>query len=1251
MRRILVLILVLLPLGALAQDTSEEDRGFIQGLIEDALSDTSREVRLENFQGALSSRATVDRIVVTDAEGPWLILTDVALAWNRSRLLSGAIDIEELSAARIEITRQPLREASLPSPEAQGFSLPDLPVSVEMREIEAGEIVLGESILGEALTATFAGDITLIDRVATADLRLERTDGKLGRFVIEAAFDDTARALGILLEAEEGPAGIAARTLGLPGRPALRLSVAGDAPLDDFTADLALATDGTDRLTGAVTLTAEGAPEAPDRRFSATLSGDIRPLLEPDYRRFFGPRSALDLAGTAHADGRLDLSDLTIEAAEIALTGSLSLGPDAWPERFALAGRVGSDTGDPVLLPVAGGATFVQSMLLDIGFDAAAGDRWSGTFRLNDFRQPGVAIRVLEMDGGGLIQAGDSAPVGRFTADLRYGARGLALEDPALAEAIGTGIVGQIDLARVAGNPLVLRRLTMRGPGVEFDGSAFLRGPADGLWTRFDLTARTEDFARFSGLAGLDLQGAGEVTLSGDVTPLEGSAELRVRASTTGLAIGIAALDGLLAEAGSLSFDLSRDDTGSRLRDLRLTNGAIAAEGDVFLSSRGIEASLAAGLTDLGLLSPQLSGPGRIVAEATQDDTGVVVFDAGLTAPGAEVAARATATPTDEAAFVIDGTARAAIDALGPWSDLIGQELTGAASGEATGRFDTATGAFDGAVDARLTNLSPGMPQVARILAGTGRVALQARREPGGRLRLEGIDADFPNLSARREVTSDTTTRARLDLRLADIGLIAPDFSGPVTASVDAEQDTGGWRLEASARGPVGTAAQARGRIGTGGRLDLALSGSAPLALLNGFIAPQQLSGLARFDLALNGPAALQSLSGTVTISEARLSAPQLRQALQDVNGTLSLAGGRATLALAGSGADGGRIDVAGPVILSPPFTADLAVGLAGLPFRDPSLYETTIDGQISVRGPIATGAAIGGRLNLGPVEMRVPSSTIGALGDLPGVTHVAPPPAVRLTLDRAGLDGDGAPEDAGGGGAGAAWPLDITVSAPSRIFVRGRGLDAELGGSLQLTGSTARIVPIGRFDLIRGRLDILGQRFVLNEGYAQLQGDFTPFLFLQARTEAENGTEVRIIVEGRVTEPEIRFESSPELPQDEVLSQLVFGRDLSSISPFQAVQLASAIGTLSGRGGGVLDDLRRGLDVDDFDVTSDDDGTVAVRAGKYISENVYTDVTIGGDGRSEINLNLDVTNDLSARGSVATDGETSVGIFYERDY
>jgi translocation and assembly module TamB len=154
------------------------------------------------------------------------------------------------------------------------------------------------------------------------------------------------------------------------------------------------------------------------------------------------------------------------------------------------------------------------------------------------------------------------------------------------------------------------------------------------------------------------------------------------------------------------------------------------------------------------------------------------------------------------------------------------------------------------------------------------------------------------------------------------------------------------------------------------------------------------------------------------------------------------------------------------------------------------------------------------------------------------------------------------------------------------------------------------------------------------------------------AVTEARTGTQIRIIVEGPAGAPEVNFESTPQLPQDEVLAQLIFGRNLSEISPLQAVQLAAAVGTLAGSGGGgLIDGFRQNLGLDDFDVTTDDDGNAAVRAGAYLSENVYTDVTINSVVETEINLNLDITSEVTAKGTVDADGETSIGIFFERDY
>ena len=204
----------------------------------------------------------------------------------------------------------------------------------------------------------------------------------------------------------------------------------------------------------------------------------------------------------------------------------------------------------------------------------------------------------------------------------------------------------------------------------------------------------------------------------------------------------------------------------------------------------------------------------------------------------------------------------------------------------------------------------------------------------------------------------------------------------------------------------------------------------------------------------------------------------------------------------------------------------------------------------------------------------------------------------------------------------------------------------------MRIGGTTNNIQPIGLFELTRGRINILQQRFDLTEGSASLQGDFEPYIRLVATTEARTGTVISIIVEGPATEPEVSFVSTPSLPQDEVLAQLIFGRELQNISPLQAVQLAAAVGTLAGRGGGgLIDSLRQNIGLDDFDVTTDEDGNAAVRAGKYLSENIYTDVTVSSDGSTEINLNLDITDEVTAKGTVNAGGETGIGIFFERDY
>ncbi|EPX84686.1 hypothetical protein ruthe_02046 [Rubellimicrobium thermophilum DSM 16684] len=120
MRRFLpalpLLLLLAAPLAAQTPAEQDRDRGFLTGLIEDALSSSARSVVIEGFEGALSSRASVESLIIADREGVWFRAEDLVLDWNRSALLRGRIEVQELSAGRIEIIRPPLPDPALPRP-------------------------------------------------------------------------------------------------------------------------------------------------------------------------------------------------------------------------------------------------------------------------------------------------------------------------------------------------------------------------------------------------------------------------------------------------------------------------------------------------------------------------------------------------------------------------------------------------------------------------------------------------------------------------------------------------------------------------------------------------------------------------------------------------------------------------------------------------------------------------------------------------------------------------------------------------------------------------------------------------------------------------------------------------------------------------------------------------------------------------------------------------------------------------------
>ncbi|HEV7346177.1 MAG TPA: translocation/assembly module TamB domain-containing protein [Devosia sp.] len=474
----------------------------------------------------------------------------------------------------------------------------------------------------------------------------------------------------------------------------------------------------------------------------------------------------------------------------------------------------------------------------------------------------------------------------------------------------------------------------------------------------------------------------------------------------------------------------------------------------------------------------------------------------------------------------------------------------------------------------------------------------------------------------------------------------------PLSVTASGTYSDGTVRLaQAAADGAGGLTLQASGTIPLeGGGLDVAVTGSAPLALGSRFVADRggQLSGVVTLDAQVSGSLADPQFSGRVSTSGAGYVDPELNLRLQGITGSASLSGSNLVIdRLSANLASGGSVSASGTVGLSGGFPADIRLALDSARYADGNLLVATLSGNLALTGNLIGSPLLSGDVFVEEANITVPENFgNGAL--LIDVDHVNTPPAVEHTLQRARIDDStGAPIPQT---RPAGLLLDVNLSAPNQIFIRGRGLDAEVGGSVRLTGPISDIQPVGGFSLIRGRLAILGQRITFDSGTVTLVGDLDPFLNLVASTEGE-GITVFVTVSGRVSELDVAFTSNPMLPQDEVLSRLIFNRSMGELSPLQLVKLAGAAAELVGGGNGLVDSLRGAAGLADLDIVTDDAGNVAVQAGTYIQDNVYVGVQAGAGGQSKVTINLDVTDDLKITGSAGQDGNSSVGVFYEKDY
>ncbi len=625
-----------------------------------------------------------------------------------------------------------------------------------------------------------------------------------------------------------------------------------------------------------------------------------------------------------------------------------------------------------------------------------------------------------------------------------------------------------------------------------------------------------------------------------------------------------------------------------------------------------------------------------------------------------------TFLPTIHAAGNISGTINATGTSSAPairydleWSDAQLRQMRDA--GISPFRISAAGTFADGAVTLEETRVSGGG---GMEVTADGKVLLNENGGPALNInaRAKAIPANIanafvPNLGAQGMISGTVTATGtpqapavRYNLRWDNAAISQTTSAGVEAADITAEGTFQDGRVTVDTRlsGGGGIALSGGGTaVITGDRpLNLKFSGNVPFSILAGLLADQGfvLEGTGNVDIAVGGNASSPAITGTLATSGSRLIDVRRNLAITGLTANIALDGKTARLSgISGSLSGGGKVSVEGTVGIEPAsgFPADLTIRLDQASYADGTLFAVTADGTLTFKGPVMSGPTLGGDVSLTKASITVPAKLPTSLRSV-DIRHRNAPADVLRQMEEI------RPKQASG--SSNPIKLELKVRAPNGIFVRGRGIDAELGGELTVAGTAIAPQVSGGFEMRRGRIIILTKRLDFTEGDITFGGGLIPVLNMSADTTSGQTT-ITVGVTGMADDPTIAFSSSPALPQDEVLAQLIFGQSMSRLSPLQIAQLADAVSQLAGGGStSLLQTLRSNLGVDDLDVNTDAAGQTTVSVGRYINNRTYLQVEQGGEGGAQATINLDVGRGVKLKAGAGTEGGKA-GIFYEKEY
>lgn len=1264
MRRILLIVIaataaiaLIAALGLLVLLRTPPGRGLVVSIIEQqAGSALGADVTIGKLDGALPNHAVLSEVTLSANGETWLTIDRVELDWRALAALGGEIDIERLAVIRAHLLREP-PTAKRPKPD-EPFTPPRLPTDlprVRIADFSIDDFTADPSIAGRPIGLDGQGRIAMGGKAL--DLRLKATgDYDNLSAMITLAPATNRGSVEVLLASEAN--GIFATLAKLDGR--LLVEAQGDAPLSDFAANIdaeigaygvidvriagnliradavrieasmtfgekfssiAREIGGTVALAATITQSEDQALVKLVRFRSAAgeASGNLTWGLRGDAIRSVTGNLSAKFAETY----RSDIQSYIGNSATLQFTAEQRL------NQYAVDGSLTTPRAD---LTIQQGETDLASRLSGaVTASLAPSDAFPKPLR--DGFTANSSIMLVEGDKSQLDDLRVETPDGSvFQGDVTYDAEtesidlaGDAIIEPAM-------IAQFIEDAKPHGP--VRMHIAASGPFDTLSGKAIVQSPAVAIGNGW-LPESQSEITFINREAGIAADISGRAKDGGSLT---------AQISLTGAAISVPRFDiasrnftvkakGIYRrdpEAAEIDLVYKGDGPAQPWPGLTLA-GEIALNGTI---GRNNTANALA-LTAKGLRS---------------DDYEVGSLDATAKGPSSELAIALTA----------EGLL---LPHIGPSEKLQAAALVNL--GEPMTLSLTRFEASAQGIDARLTS-------AAQFSFGDGVAVknLKAALGQKGTLVLDGAlsdnrwiaklalaDAAIPGADGFASLNLDLDTNrksvasgdfvARAGLAETDASTLTGNFAWDgreLRVTNDNADDAieldvtlpllldRSPQLSASLEGPM------RGRISYDGRIE-AFAPYLPYSL-------QALEGSLKGEARLAGTIDAPEVSGNASIANGAYTELSSGLSLIGIRGEASASASRGLTSITfDAGARGLRqgaetATIAGKATLGENARLDSVLKLNGTRLAGGPVTSAVVSGEIALSGPIDAIEAKGD-LTLNELNAEI----------------AQPSPDELVEIDVVVLN-ETAPVEADATATAPPLILALGVSGDDRIFVRGRGLDSEWRADVRATGDASTPLITGQMNLRRGYLDFAGRRFELTQGQISFDrlSPNNPTLDLRAEHEAE-GVTAAIAIKGRAKTPKITLESTPALPQEDIMAIILFGKAATELTALESLQVAEALAQLTGVGpfgGRGITSIARGalgLDMLNLDIDADA-GSSALEVGKYVADGLFISATQDARGESgAVRIEYEITDSITIETEIQQDGDQTVSANWKRDF